>query len=204
MSRSPGRPRGLTVDVIVQTALDDGLDRFSMPSVAARLGVAHSGLYRYVANRDDLLVQAIERAIFSQPWPDPDQPWAELLRAVGETSWAVCEAHPGFDRAAVAAPYWTPKVGELVAGYARSLKQQGFSAEDAAMAVDFVLNLALSASADRARLTRLAAMPADDAHRLSLTGFDASEMWTGRGWYDRKLDTMLAGLKTRVSDSATV
>ena len=54
MDRKPGRPRALTVDVIAAAALEDGIATFSMPSVARRLGVAHSGLYRYVTDRDDL------------------------------------------------------------------------------------------------------------------------------------------------------
>lgn len=80
MDRKPGRPRALTVDVIAAAALEDGIATFSMPSVARRLGVAHSGLYRYVTDRDDLLVQALDKAFLATTWPSADLPWDELLR----------------------------------------------------------------------------------------------------------------------------
>ena len=78
MDRKPGRPRALTVDVIAAAALEDGIATFSMPSVARRLGVAHSGLYRYVTDRDDLLVQTLDRAFLGTTWPSGDLPWADL------------------------------------------------------------------------------------------------------------------------------
>src|ERR1700712_952341 len=95
MERKPGRPRALTVDMIAQAALDDGIATFSMPSVARRLGVAHSGLYRYVTDRDELLMTALDRAVAEVSWPSADLGWQELIQAIGETIWQMCEGHPG-------------------------------------------------------------------------------------------------------------
>jgi len=199
MKRKPGRPRSLTMDAIVTAALADGIAEFSMPSVARRLGVAHSGLYRYVTDRDDLVVRAIGHAVTSVSWPDADLDWRELFPALGESVWAVCDAHPGYDLTALTAPYWPTEVVELMRPYIESLHRQGFSVEDAAMAIDSIGTLVLTCSAEAVRLRKIA----DSQHSRELPGrdlkgFDLDEMWTGRGWYDRKLETLIDGLERRL------
>ncbi len=69
MNAKPGRPRTLSDDQIIDAVLAEGLGTFSMPSVAARLGVVHSGLYRYFTDREDLVVQVLDRIARSAPWP---------------------------------------------------------------------------------------------------------------------------------------
>ena len=199
MDRKPGRPRALTVDVIAQAALDDGIATFSMPSVARRLGVAHSGLYRYVEDRDDLLVRALDKAILAATWPDPDLPWQELLKGIGETVWQMCEDHPGLDTAALGAPKSPRSVEERIEKYVESLQGQGFKLEDAAVAVEFVITLALTASAEMRRLKLIEKAHADGPKLPVLKAYDTEEVWRGRGWYDRKLDIVLSGLDLRRS-----
>lgn len=198
MDRKPGRPRALTVDAIAQAALDDGIGEFSMPSVARRLGVAHSGLYRYVTDRDELLVNALDLASREARWPEADQPWRELLVAVGETVWSMCESHPGLDQAALVARRPTPTTLGHVERYVASLVDQGFLLEDAAMAVDFVISLVLSSSLTMARLRRHEeANGASRAVQGISKPFDSDEVWTGRGFYGRKLEVLLTGLDQR-------
>ncbi|MBC7630664.1 TetR/AcrR family transcriptional regulator [Aeromicrobium sp.] len=201
MDRKPGRPRALTVDAIAQAALDDGIDTFSMPSVARRLGVAHSGLYRYVTDRDDLLVQAIDRAVVAAQWPPADLEWTELLRAIGATVWQMCETYPGFDRASLTVPRSPRAVEHWVEQYVESIHQQGFLIEDAAVAIDFVFTLALTASAEMQRLHRIETQQADGVKLKVLKAYDTEEVWRGKGWYDRKLDIVLAGLAQRQLDN---
>jgi AcrR family transcriptional regulator len=197
MDRKPGRPRALTVDVIAQAALDDGVGTFSMPSVARRLGVAHSGLYRYVEDRDDLLVRALDRAVSAADWPSHDLPWQDLLRGIGETIWQVCEQHPGLDRAALSAPRSPATAEEAIGRYVESIQHQGFLLEDAAVSVEFVITLALTASAEMQRLRAIEARHEDGPQRPVLKAYDTEEVWRGRGWYARKLDIVLAGLEPR-------
>ncbi|MCW2800207.1 MAG: TetR family transcriptional regulator [Aeromicrobium sp.] len=197
MDRKPGRPRALTVDMIAQAALDDGIATFSMPSVARRLGVAHSGLYRYVTDRDELLMTALDRAVAEVSWPSADLEWQELLRAVGETIWQMCERHPGLDRAALSAPTSAPAAEVYVEQYVASIQHQGFELEDAAVAVEFVITLALSASAEMVRLNEIEARHKDGPKVPVIKAYDTDEVWRGRGWYDRKLQIVLAGLTTR-------
>nr|MCW2727521.1 hypothetical protein [Aeromicrobium sp.] len=197
MDRKPGRPRALTVDVIAAAALDDGVATFSMPSVARRLGVAHSGLYRYVADRDDLLVQALDKAFLSTTWPEGDLPWDELLTEIGHSVWRACDLHPGLDRATQLAPKPAPTLLQMMSGWVDTLHDQHFLVEDAAVAVEFVITLALDSSSQMARLARMerADLRRDDIPVLK--AFDTDEVWLGRGIYDRKLDIFIAGLALR-------
>lgn len=199
MDRKPGRPRALTVDGIAQAALDDGIATFSMPSVARRLGVAHSGLYRYVEDRDDLLVRALDKAIAAATWPDPDLPWQELLKGIGATVWQMCDDYPGLDTAALGAPTSPRADEERNEKYIDSLQRQGFQLEDAAVAVEFVMTLALTASAEMRMLHAIEQSHADGPKVPVLKAYDTEEVWRGHGWYDRKLDIVLAGLVQRRS-----
>lgn len=202
MERKPGRPRALTVDVIAAAALEDGIATFSMPSVARRLGVAHSGLYRYVTDRDDLLVQALDKAFLSTTWPEADLPWDELLREIGHSVWRACDTHPGLDRASQMAPKPSPAVLAKMDTWIDALNAQHFLADDSAVAVEFVISLALDGSAQMARLARMerAHLRRDDIPVLK--AYDTDEVWVGRGLYDRKLEIFLTGLAARRIDDA--
>ncbi|AXT84053.1 TetR family transcriptional regulator [Aeromicrobium sp. A1-2] len=197
MDRKPGRPRGLTVEVIAQAALDDGVATFSMPSVARRLGVAHSGLYRYVEDRDDLLVRALDLAILGADWPDAGLPWRDLLRGIGETIWQMCQDHHGLDSAALSAPRSPRSVEDRIQSYIETLQSQDFVLEDAAVSVEFVITLALTASAEMRRLQKIEAQHENGPRLPVLKAYDTEEVWRGRGWYARKLDIVLDGLEHR-------
>jgi AcrR family transcriptional regulator len=197
MDRKPGRPRALTVDVIAAAALEDGIATFSMPSVARRLGVAHSGLYRYVTDRDDLLVQTLDRAFLGTTWPSSDLPWADLLREIGDAVWRACDAHPGLDRASQMAHRSSPALLTMMDGWVSSLRDQDFEPIDAALAVEFVISLALDCSAQMARLARVDRSDLQRGDMPVLKEYDNDEVWNGRGMYDRKLDVVIAGLTSR-------
>ena len=181
----PGRPRQLSLELIVQAVLDDGIATFSMPSVAARLGVAHSGLYRYVRDRDELGVNALEHAALSVEWPEPDLPWRELMREIAKTVWAICDRYPGYHLVALSPPAWPQRVIDQVSPYIASLHEQGFTLEDASVAVDFAGRLALTSSSS------------NRVQRADLPGTDL--LITPHDWHDRTLDIVLDGLQTRLA-----
>jgi AcrR family transcriptional regulator len=194
MERKPGRPRALSVEQIAQAALDEGVDDFSMPSVARRLGVAHSGLYRYVADRDALLVTAVDRAVNTVEWPSADQPWDQLLRAIGESLWQLCDRYPGLDSASLSAPRAAPTSIRLIEGYVAQLHREGFTPDDAALAVSFVINMTLMSSAEMARMRRNGHSTVAGSDSDLLKAYDGQEAHTDRGWYGRKIDIVIAGL----------
>ncbi len=150
MTGKPGRPRTITVDQIVQATLADGLTTFSMPSVARRVGVAHSALYRYVENREGLLIAAIDHALDSAEWPVVDQPWQDLMRRVADVVWSTCEKFVGLDRATIDSSRATATWTRHLETYVAELVRQGFSPDDAATVVGLVVRVALISSHERA------------------------------------------------------
>lgn len=194
--RTRGRPRRLSVDAIVEAAVSDGLAEFSMPSVAARLGVAHSGLYRYVDSHQDLVVRALDHIARAAPWPPAEQPWRQLLEQIGETLWALCAQYPGYDITALRTRNVSPGFVEMLSLYVDSLMRQGLGVVDATAAIEFVRALVLTSSIEANRLRAVADHA--DAPDHTIPGFDDPEKWAGRGWYGRHLDTWLDGLDQRI------
>ena len=79
-TRSVGRPRRLTLDQVLDTALELGLDDLTMAAVANRLGVGVAVLYSYVKNREELLRFAAIRAANQHGFPeDRGQHWSEYI-----------------------------------------------------------------------------------------------------------------------------
>jgi AcrR family transcriptional regulator len=102
----PGRPARLSRDLIVAAALQGNLASLTMRELAARLGVSHSALYRWVADRDelfDLISEVMVERILPTSQPSPAD-WRDWLAGL---AWAMHDeflAVPGY-AAHVAAPH---------------------------------------------------------------------------------------------------
>ena len=199
MNAKPGRPRTLSDDQIIDAVLAEGLGTFSMPSVAARLGVVHSGLYRYFTDREDLVVQVLDRIARSASWPPAELPWREHLEQIGETLWAVCAEYPGYDITALRARNVSPGFLEMLTPHVESLQREGLDLVDATAAIEFVRTLVLTSSMEAARLEAIA--DRSDLTDHAIPGFADPEKWAGRGWYRRHLNTWLDGLAQRIDAS---
>ncbi|MEJ7635184.1 TetR/AcrR family transcriptional regulator [Aeromicrobium sp.] len=192
-----GRPRALTKDLIIDAVLAEGLDTFSLPTIAARLGVAHSGLYRYFEDREDLVVHTMTRIAQSAPWPAIDLPWREQLEQIGEAIWTMCDTYPGYDLAALRTRNVSPGFVSRLTPYVDSLHHQGLSVIDATAAIEFIRTLVLTSAIEATRLKSIA--DRRDLPDHSIPGFADPEKWAGRGWYDRHLNTWLDGLAQRIT-----
>lgn len=199
MTYRPGRPRGLTLEQITEAAITDGIATFSMPSVGERLGVAHSGLYRYVPNREALLVLALDKISREAVWPSPDQPWRDQLTKIGETLWTICDAYPGYATAALSTEHVSPGFVEAMTPHVHSMHAQGHDIIEATAAIEFVANMTLNCSIAAERLRKVQERPDTPEHTID--GFQDPDMWTGRGWYQRHLDVHLDGLQVRLEPS---
>jgi AcrR family transcriptional regulator len=181
-----------------------------MPTVARRLGVSHSTLYRYVHDRDDLVMAAVDLAVREFDWPPPSPDWRATLTALAEALWDFLGSHPGLAGAVAVVPGMPRAAAEQIGRYAGSLREAGFSAEDALLGVDFVIDLTLGAAALMAELARQhptadGPRPLHELHRRSWPELDdlvpapaAEQLLTGRGWFDRKLAVVLDGLAVRL------
>ncbi|AEF40439.1 TetR/AcrR family transcriptional regulator [Hoyosella subflava] len=206
--KKTGRPRSLHEPDIINAALEIGLSDASMPTVARRLGVTHSALYRYYADRNALLVASIGTAIERTQWPDGSECWRDTLTGLADSMWHMFSEYPGLAEAMLTVQGTPPEGTALVARIVEGLHRQGFSVHDAMLAVDFVSDLTLTGFSTMARLDQ----PTDDGATtrerfradwsrpeiLSEVVADDSG-WYGRGWLDEKIAVMLDGLERRIT-----
>lgn len=95
-----GPRRELSIEQIVRAAVEladaEGLGAVSMSAVAKRLGFTTMSLYRYVTNKDELLMVMGDAAQGLPPVPpdDPESSWRERLTSFYRQGLAVYEAHP--------------------------------------------------------------------------------------------------------------
>jgi len=79
-----GRRPGLSISQIVASAIaladEAGLAACSMPRLASSLGVGTMSLYRYIANKDGLLVLMADAATGPVPRDTPTAGWEQTLR----------------------------------------------------------------------------------------------------------------------------
>jgi len=193
MARKPGRPRVLTLDQIVAATIADGMASFSMTSVADRLGVAHSGLYRYVQNREALLIAVLDKISKEATWPAPDQPWREQLAALGEALWTICDTYPGYAITAPSTEHVSPAFVAGLTPTVETLHWQGFDIFAATAATEFVATLVVNSSVLADRMRKLQGV--DGVPEQTIPGFADPELWAGRAWYQRHLDVHLDGLE---------
>ena len=94
VARSVGRPRRLTLDQVLDAALELGLDDLTMAAVANRLGVGVAVLYSYVRNREELLRFAAIRAANQHGFPeDTGQPWANYIADYARALFELLTSH---------------------------------------------------------------------------------------------------------------
>src|SRR5580693_3019855 len=114
--RERGRrgPRpGLSADAIAAAAIRladaEGLDTVSMARVAAELGVTTMALYRYVANKDELLqLMWNASAIGTEHLVIEGDGWRSLLRAWAVIQRDMIDLHPWIAQMPMAAPPVAP------------------------------------------------------------------------------------------------
>lgn len=188
---------------MARAALAEGLPNLSMPSVARRLGVSHSTLYRYVHDRDDLLLATLDLALREFEWPGADLPWRELMVSFTDAVWRFLEQHPGMADTVLVVPSMPGKALGIADQCVARLREEGLSARDAVIAVDFAADLTIAAEIGVRRMSRVFDTPRGRRSLRELyEGPDASR-FERRGWLDDKLAMMLDGLAARLGQPVT-
>lgn len=140
--------------------MDLGVEHVTIGAVAAALGVAPAGLYRYIDSRDDLVAAALEVIVAAAPLPPTDRGWRHFLETEAWTRWALLRRYAGLvrrhERRLVTVAVL--RMEQLVAG----LVELGFDLDAALLAVDSVLDLVHDGAEQMARLQH-----PDDPDRLS-------------------------------------
>lgn len=94
-----GPKPSLTVDQIVSVAMDvadrDGIDAVSMHGVAEELGYSKMALYRYFANKEELLAALVDAAVGEPPsLEEVAGGWRQRVEAYAEALFATWQQRP--------------------------------------------------------------------------------------------------------------
>ncbi|MEU1521371.1 TetR/AcrR family transcriptional regulator C-terminal domain-containing protein [Nocardia rhamnosiphila] len=88
----PQRARLLRTAIAI--ADTEGLEAVSMRRLAAELGIGPMSLYRYVANKDELLTQMADAAFGELDLPEPGAlGWRADLERIARLQWQLCRRH---------------------------------------------------------------------------------------------------------------
>ena len=152
--RSVGRPARISRDDIADAALEIGLHTATLKTIAGRLGVDHSSLYRHVKGWDDIVFAAADRAIATLDWERETDDWRDYIHAAAEAVWELYTRNPGLAEA-IRTMDETPPAG--IRAFCRSchhLEMQGFGTEDAALIMDSVMDMTNDSASMWERLRR--------------------------------------------------
>ncbi|MEX3105841.1 TetR/AcrR family transcriptional regulator [Streptomyces niveiscabiei] len=211
LGKRPGRRPRVDLGRVVDAVAEEGFQGITVSSVAERLGVRSSTLYRYFATRDDLLAHAVDAQFACAEQPAGAPEWRGCLEAHAWALWEVYARNPGLAQAVTTLPVTPPALTRRIDAAAVHLLDLGFAPEDAVLAVDVIGELTLdtfllgriaqtrpdrSATPAPDRRTRVAAAaPLLDPRLRGLI----EEVVTAapRAWFGRKLALVLDGLRAR-------
>lgn len=137
-----GRPPKVTRRRIVDAVLAEGFAGLTVPAVAERLGVTTMTLYRHVPTRAELLALAWDDVLERHTWPDLALPWRELLTEHASALWDLLASHGGVVTE-MSTAILPARMAGLFDDLAVCLVEQGFTADEALLAVDTVIDMTL-------------------------------------------------------------
>jgi AcrR family transcriptional regulator len=179
-----GRPARVSRRLIAEAALEVGLSTLTLTSLAHRLGVDHSTLYRHVASREDIVLLACDTAIAGMDWPVvPDLPdvvltapddtsWRTYLGEAVERVWDMYDRHPGLASAIHHLDTAPDQAVLRFTGAIRDLTRMGFTEADAVLVLDTVLDIGVESYVGWERVLA-AGGRAEEAHASSAPIGDA-------------------------------
>jgi AcrR family transcriptional regulator len=139
LRRTPGRPRSLTLEQVVDAALAlldrDGLEAVSIRGLANALEVTPPTVYSYVASKDALLRAMMDRFFESHPRSDPiARDWVGELRASYLAHFASYSHSPNMVRLILSSDVTSERAVELLEANLELLVNAGFSFEQSYIA----------------------------------------------------------------------
>lgn len=214
--KRPGRKPSFTREDVIEAAFQEGLLTFTISSVAKRLGVAPSALYREFSSREELLYSAVEALGRYTVVPASNHAssestaevtaevtaWEDELRLYADLLWQICFEHPEFPQLMMLYPELFTNVETAIDAWANNFVKLGIPGgkESALFALDFVGDIVIStafmlfqlAQKDEGGTQRLESLREKSKPGLNLYDPNA---WSDRGMFPQKLEFIIAGLK---------
>jgi TetR/AcrR family transcriptional regulator, tetracycline repressor protein len=160
---TPGRPRGLDLDLLARTALEivdeHGVAGLNARALAARLSVGASALYKHVDGMDTLLDLVLDRAIGELDVDLDDRlPWRGQAEVLAHRLREVLRRHPGIAAVFKGRDPLGPHSDRLADAFARVVLRAGFTGPEAGHAwyalVHYVIGFEATFAADTRNLDR--------------------------------------------------
>jgi AcrR family transcriptional regulator len=177
-ARQAGRPRSLTLDRLLDTAIAMGLADLNMKDLAARLGVGIATLYRYVEGRDALIRLAAGRQATRAAPRDHGQPWREIVHDYAAALFSSVGQQPSLILEFVEARWGIAVELEFVDGFLGALERRGVPSGPAMDLYRAMAKIVLGAAVASGHFAALAARGTSQARELrqALGGWEADEL----------------------------
>ena len=150
--RRRGRPGNISLEKIVEAALDIGFRGISMHTIARRLNVAVSALYRHIGSKDELLLLCTDIVSQKIVLPETDS-WQEHLRVLARNYRKVTLSMPGSVEFVREVGLTTPAACAVVDRSIAVLRESGFQGDLAYMTcigmISHATDMALHEEQDR-------------------------------------------------------
>jgi TetR/AcrR family tetracycline transcriptional repressor len=181
------------IDAALLVVAEEGVDKLSMRRVATELGVSPMAMYKHFANKDELLVSALDEFIArAEVLPRGELPWDQYLDYVARAMYQALAAQSS----------WTPYLGSLGGGQraaavsdavVQKLVHAGFSIADALKAYFTVIQLVIGAVCLRAAViaTQSSTSSPTDAPLAALTCVYLEQVDAGRLQVAPQLDLLM-------------
>lgn len=166
-NRAVGRPRRLTLDRLIDTAIEIGLADLNMKELAARLGVGIATLYRYVENREALIRLAASRRAVRLTPVDTGQAWQAIVRAHAEALFSSVGEEPALIVEFLEARWGIAVELESVESFLAALIARGFTAGEAMDLYRATTRIVLGAAVAAGHFAALAARGTSQAAELA-------------------------------------
>lgn len=173
-----GRPRRLTLDRLLDTALDMGLADLSMKDLANRLGVGIATLYRYVDNREALIRLAAGRRARRSAPVDTGQPWQDITFQYAESLFSSVGRDPTLLIEFLEARWGIAVELEFVDNFLGALTARGFRPTEAMRLYRAMAKIVLGAAVAAGHFGALATRGTNQARELAsaLATWEADEL----------------------------
>lgn len=188
-----------TASDVVNAAIAEGVDTFTLSAVAERLGVATPAVYRLYRSRDDIVVAALDLIASSFRLPDEGASWREVLRLWADETWRICETYKGINRVVYSNPTAFTHIEDVIGAYADALGTSGKTPGQALFALDFIGDTVMAShlgvetmravdATNTTGLERARAGTSDDAV------MKPDEEWTDGAFMNAKVEFLIAAL----------
>lgn len=195
VARLVGRPRRLTLERLLDAAIEGGLQDLNMKELAARLGVGIATLYRYVENRETLIRLATGRQASRHVPPDEGQAWEVLARDYADALLDGLGTNPHLVTGFIEAQWGIAVELEFVDAFLGAMTARGFAPADALILYRQIGHIAIGAAAVKGHFAALAARGVDQRQELTkaLGNWDEDELLHLRAASEDYADQQAAG-----------